>query len=432
MNRPKLVLPSLMTLVLAACGAAAASRSPQTTTPPSPAASSTERASGEPTQQPSPHNDSSFEPSQEPGSPYGRHDTAPGSVATFLTYAAGGGGLCVGNPESGPPSVELDSNPIPVSLCAFNFVPGATVDMSLQGPGGWSRKSQGIADELGTVAWELNDLPSPIQGEYALRASQDQTDVRSTARVSYDDLRWAVLPYESVRIGEKAQLFVTGGPPGGAVPAYLYSPGQDGLQFAAQIGPVHLDENGEGRIPLTPQRGDQPDRYLVAVPWPEGTAVDGGQEFEVYEPQSRPDAIAFLNRGIRGDLSNCSQRKDNLPIAAIAGVECRPASGLVDSVGFYLFENQADMLKVYFARLAANGVQRDSGGCRDGHPGEIGLTANGDDRVGCFLNNKRVANIRWTLSSGPLYVGVLGNNDDIASLLNWSTSGATNTNLWSP
>jgi hypothetical protein len=136
--------------------------------------------------------------------------------------------------------------------------------------------------------------------------------------------------------------------------------------------------------------------------------------------------------GLRRDLSHCNERKENLPPRTVAAVECRPDADLVESVGFFLFAKKADMLDVYTTRLAANGVEGDGGDCLSGEPGDKPWTSSGADRAGCFLNSQGNANTRFTISKGPLYIGVLGNDDDIASLMEWSTGGSKGTDLWSP
>jgi hypothetical protein len=355
------------------------------------------------------------------GSPFGRHDTPPGSVATFLDFNAGGGG-CAGTPDPGPPSIDIDLSFPPV-VCGFNFNPDGPVELVLHGPKGWQRKTKESPDETGTIEWDVDDLATPIQGDYAIDATQGTSRVVAQTRLELDSVGAVVLPSE-IRVGQTAHLLVAGGPPTGVLTASLYRAGSDHWVFAATIGKVHLDASGEARIALKSQEGDPSGRYLVSL----GKGVEA--EFAL-SPASNPK-VARIMDGLRRDLSHCNERKENLPPRTVAAVECRPDADLVESVGFFLFAKKADMLDVYTTRLAANGVEGDGGDCLSGEPGDKPWTSNGADRAGCFLNSQGNANTRFTISKGPLYIGVLGNDDDIASLMEWSTGGSKGTDLWSP
>jgi len=112
------------------------------------------------------------------------------------------------------------------------------------------------------------------------------------------------------------------------------------------------------------------------------------------QPTTIPVAQAqsILRAGIRKDANvECAPQRTGLPIGAIAGIACRPATHLVASVDFYLFAGQADLLSGYFALLSAHEVQPRSGDCFGAGAGEDADTP-GDGtstfiaaREGCFV-----------------------------------------------
>jgi hypothetical protein len=207
------------------------------------------------------------------GGPFGRHDTPPGGVASFLEFPGGGAGTCFYE-GTGAPSVRLDVGPFPTAVCTFDFTPGQTVDLLLVGPDGseWARTER--ADDAGIAIWELDDLPDPFEGEYTVRATQADVTVQSTTSTfEWGSLAGMFIP-EEIRIGETGRLFVAGGQTGQRIPTYLYFAPEDsylgpdgtlGYRFAADVGQVELNANREGRMAFTPQSGDPTGHYLVVV-----------------------------------------------------------------------------------------------------------------------------------------------------------------------
>jgi hypothetical protein len=156
-----------------------------------------------------------------------------------------------------------------------------------------------------------------------------------------------------------------------------------------------------------------PDRF---VDGPAGVVGVGGNgtiwQLEAYTPDE-----AYLLSGVRSDVRlGCSPRRAELPPRAIAGIECVPPTGPTSQVGAYLFEGVDDAVATYAERLAAEGVGLRSGGCPDAagedsyHPEAPGET--GSARIGCFVNEAGVANLRFTIPSEPVYVGILGRSSD--------------------
>ena len=126
----------------------------------------------------------------------------------------------------------------------------------------------------------------------------------------------------------------------------------------------------------------------------------------------------YLVDGVRRGAIDCAPVRDDLPSKAVAGIECAADDPKVARVGFYLFASDRDMLDVYVARMAAEGVELDSGPCVDGEaeaayvPGE-GLVPS---RHGCFVNDQGFANYRATLPGAHVYIGVLGRSADMRAL----------------
>ena len=255
-------------VAVAACGPAA--------TPPRPSAPS---ATGEPTSAASTDLAGGGAPSS-PGAianapttpgPFGRHDTPPGGVADFVAFEGGAGGFCqrVG---SGPPSLGLGLALLPAAVCAFDFAPGETVDLVLRS-GGDEWRNQVVVDEFGVGEWDLADLPDPIEGDYTMLASQGEKHVELTQTLEVNTLEAMFLP-SPIRIGETGRMVLAGGLPLASMPAYLYYAPEDGFigpdgtpgyRFVADVGPVEMNANGEGRMAFTPQPGDPVGFYMIIV-----------------------------------------------------------------------------------------------------------------------------------------------------------------------
>jgi hypothetical protein len=138
----------------------------------------------------------------------------------------------------------------------------------------------------------------------------------------------------------------------------------------------------------------------------------------------------YLLDGIRRGAADCTPAiVDALPPKAIAGVECGSDDPAVARLGFYLFENDADMLEAYTRRLAAEGVVLDAGPCENGEgegaytPGE-GLVPS---RNGCFINDAGIANYRATMPGSHVYIGILGRSGDVRALESFAWVGNQDT-----
>ena len=127
--------------------------------------------------------------------------------------------------------------------------------------------------------------------------------------------------------------------------------------------------------------------------------------------------------------SDCEPVRDKLPKDAVAGIECLGKDWFVARVGYYLFENDEEMLEHYFARMQAEGVTLDEGSCFDGE-GE-GAYIPGDEEVasrqGCFITAQGVANYRLTLPGAHVYIGIVGHNIDTIELEDFAFLGNRDT-----
>ncbi len=141
---------------------------------------------------------------------------------------------------------------------------------------------------------------------------------------------------------------------------------------------------------------------------------------------------------LRPDVAvNCVPRRTDLPEGALRAVECYPDDPLVARVGVYEFATGNEAAYAYMTRMAASGVDVNSGNCHRDKPGEEAWMpgdgeSNFDDpgvfnwensalmpeRIGCFRNEDGVANVRATC--GAAYIGVLGRDKDLSDLTDWT------------
>ena len=120
--------------------------------------------------------------------------------------------------------------------------------------------------------------------------------------------------------------------------------------------------------PATPEPADPTAEPPVATPapTPKPTAKP------TPKPTPRPTAPSFnraeryLIDGIMRGESDCSPVRSKLPARAIAGIDCDLVGSPVARVGYYLFRNEADLLDAYLARMEAEGIALESGGCLEG------------------------------------------------------------------
>ena len=133
-------------------------------------------------------------------------------------------------------------------------------------------------------------------------------------------------------------------------------------------------------------------------------------------------AELYLLAGAQPKVRPTCSKAPKLPEGGYDGIQCHPAG--IGTIGFYAFDDRAEMRKVYFARLAEYKVKPDSGRvCLDGKPGE-GVDTPGNEgfewRIGCYVDENGLANARLLLPSGTsgqnVYVGVVGKVPSIGSL----------------
>jgi hypothetical protein len=141
---------------------------------------------------------------------------------------------------------------------------------------------------------------------------------------------------------------------------------------------------------------------------------------------------------LRADAAvDCAPRRTDLPEGARYAIECRPESPLVQRIGIYRYDSPNDAAFAYMTRMAAAGVDVNSGDCQSDRAGE-GAYVPGDgegnyddpgvfnwensalmsERNGCFLDEFRNANVRLVCDRD--YIGVLGTKDDLSDLLDWA------------
>lgn len=210
------------------------------------------------------------------------------------------------------------------------------------------------------------------------------------------------------------------------------------LAAAALVAVFALGACSVAPAVVTPSPSVAPSPTAPGTPAPSPTA-----EPVPTQPPSQPEvtpkptdapiteAEQYLIDGVQRDELDCRPVRDQLPDGAIAGIECDSDHAVVARVGFYLFENDDDMLAAYIDRMTTEGVALDSGDCRDGEhegpyvPGEQMDTI--PSRHGCFINDAGFANYRATLPGGHVYVGVLGRTDDMNALEDFAWIGNLDT-----
>jgi len=161
------------------------------------------------------------------------------------------------------------------------------------------------------------------------------------------------------------------------------------------------------------------------------TTIEGLGSPEKPDPaivEFTPDEM-YLVEGIERGVSDCEPVRDKLPKDAVAGIECLGKDWFVARVGYYLFENDEQMLDHYFARMEAEGVTRDTGSCFDGE-GEGAYIPGPEEvasRQGCFITAEGVANYRLTLPGAHVYIGIVGHNIDTVELQDFAFLGNRDT-----
>ena len=184
-----------------------------------------------------------------------------------------------------------------------------------------------------------------------------------------------------IRIGETAQLIVAGGPPDGLVSAHLYrfssEPGaESGFRFAADIGPIELDPNGNGQLAISPRPGDPPGAYGVVV-LPAGPAA--------------PTAV--------GNPKILAMPDDYVDVASAAGLICRETeSGQIPDASAIACQGRVGGADIQMYMFASD----------EGDLFELSATAIGAPEAAwpLFAKLARVASgedaaARWVESSSP-------------------------------
>lgn len=142
-------------------------------------------------------------------------------------------------------------------------------------------------------------------------------------------------------------------------------------------------------------------------------------------------AERYLFDGVLRGASECGPAagSDDMPGDAIAGIECTSTDAAVSGIGFYLFENDVDMVDAYLSRMTAEGVALDSGSCSDGE-GESAYTP-GDGTVpyrnGCFVDGEGVAIYRATLPGSHVSIQIRGRSADGQVLADFAWLGNQDT-----
>lgn len=154
-------------------------------------------------------------------------------------------------------------------------------------------------------------------------------------------------------------------------------------------------------------------------------------------PSMTPEEEALMGALRIEAAVNCVPRRTDLPAGALRGIECRPDYSLVARVGVYAFRSEVDAAYAFMTRMAAANVDVNSGDCANDVPGERAwMPGDGEGditdpgvfnwenavlapgRIGCFLDENGIANVRVTCAD--VYIGVLGDRTDLSDLHDWA------------
>lgn len=152
----------------------------------------------------------------------------------------------------------------------------------------------------------------------------------------------------------------------------------------------------------------------------------------------------YLIDGAVKRVGACIPKRDGLPRRAVAGVECTPRSDLVLRVELYRYESADPMYRALRNEMEDAGFAEQAN-CSTGEPGmAISLPGETDFSEGCYVNSRgRAVILRadgnvWDEGSYFVYGRVIGADEDMARLYDWSAGGrATRENaprpvrLWS-
>ena len=186
-----------------------------------------------------------------------------------------------------------------------------------------------------------------------------------------------------------------------------------GTRLRVISGPVRADDYDWYEVEAIglPHRGWVAAADHDGEPW---IILPGAPAAADFEP-----AEAALVSAIREDAAiGCSPRRTGLPERAIAGIECRIASGVVDRVGVYGFRDGLDAAAAYRDRLLEYGVVSGEGDCATDRRGDHRWGTSDLERAGCFVDATGSANVRVTCDE--TYIGVVGRDDDVAALYRWA------------
>lgn len=143
------------------------------------------------------------------------------------------------------------------------------------------------------------------------------------------------------------------------------------------------------------------------------SAPDGVETVTYVRPPTDP--MKYLRAGIpKAVRPTCRQASGTLPPATIAALDCKPDAKAIDTITYFLMR-PADARATWQERMAEYGLKA-GGNCAKG---KAGIQSNKRAlSIGCYKNEPGYANLRLASSKvcPAVYVGVLGNTQDIATL----------------
>ena len=143
------------------------------------------------------------------------------------------------------------------------------------------------------------------------------------------------------------------------------------------------------------------------------SAPDGVETVTYDRPPTDP--MKYLRAGIPKDVRpTCRRATGTLPPGTIAALDCKPDANAIDTMTYFLMR-PSDARATWQERMAEYGL-RAGANCAKG---KAGIQSNRQAlAIGCYKNELGYANLRLASSKvcPSVYVGVLGNTKDIATL----------------
>jgi serine/threonine protein kinase len=206
----------------------------------------------------------------------------------------------------------------------------------------------------------------------------------------------------------------SGGCAGGKVGETSYDGGR--LLCFVTGGNARLRWLDEARLILGVVNRRNPEIQPVLQWWLDTHAAKGIRA----EPRFQPIEQALVDEAPEEVAENCIPYRlvakgDRPVLGSLGAIDCPVGTSLVEDVGYFELPTLSALDAWWGERIKVLELERDSGGCLDGTPGERRASTG---RVACYISGGK-ARIRWT-DEGRLVAGALnGEKSDLGRLYTW-------------